>query len=206
MARRFGRYPVLLGGLLLLLGGCASTAPTRFYILTALPSSARLQPLPGDRRDIVIGVGPVELPRYLDRPQIAARMGRHELRFAEFDQWAEPLQDNVTRVLAENLSLLLATDYVVTHPWPRSAALTFQVLVRITRFEGTMGERGVLTAQWQIVDSQKRERMRKTSSFTLPVETADYRVLVAALSRALGDLSRDMAVALRALAQSEATR
>jgi hypothetical protein len=38
----------------------------------------------------------------------------------EFDQWAAPLQDTFVRVLAENLSLLLGTDRVLLHPWPRT--------------------------------------------------------------------------------------
>jgi len=49
------------------------------------------------------GVGPVTLPPYLDRSQIVMSDRANELNLAEFDQWAESLQTNFTRVLGENL-------------------------------------------------------------------------------------------------------
>jgi uncharacterized lipoprotein YmbA len=205
MNARCARYTILLVFLpLLLLGGClGTTAPTRFFLLTALSDTERLEGRAGAGGQLVIGVGPVELPRYLDRPQIATRAGQHELRLAEFDQWAEPLQDNVTRVLAENLSRLLAADDVVIHPWPRSAHVAYQVLVQVTRFDSTIGAQSMLTARWQIIDVQEdRELLRKTSSFAVPIEASDYGAIVAAMSRGLGDLSREIAGEMRALAQN----
>ncbi len=208
MNARFTRYTIMLVWLsFMLLGGCGSSAPTRFFLLSAVSDAERLPRRAGDVGQLAIGVGPVELPRYLDRPQIATRAGQHELRLAEFDQWAEPLQDNVTRVLAENLSHVLAIDDVAIHPWPRAAQVAYQVVVRVTRFEGTMGEQGVLTARWQIIDVQEdRELMHQTSNFQVPVEASDYSAIVAAMSRGLGDLSRAIAAEISALAQSRAAR
>jgi len=208
MDDRIAGYPLLLFGLVaVLLSGCASTAPTRFYVLTAVPETAPRRPQAGDGRPLAIGVGPVALPRYLDRPQVATHASPHELRFAEFDQWAEPLQDGVTSVLAENLSHVLGTDHVATHPWPRSAPVAYQVVVRMIHFEGTLDGQSQLTAQWQIVDAEdQKELMWKTSRFQSPVETADYRSMVAALSHSLGALSQDIAVALMALTQKQAVR
>ena len=48
-----------------------------------------------------IGVGPVTVPDYLDRPQIATRSSSSSLQFSEFDRWAEPLEKNLMRVLAD---------------------------------------------------------------------------------------------------------
>ena len=88
---------------LLGLGACAST-PSRFYILNTLTASETI-PATAAARGPVIGVGPITFPKYLDRPQIVTRASRHQLTLGEFDRWAEPLQDNVSRVLAENLAL-----------------------------------------------------------------------------------------------------
>jgi hypothetical protein len=49
------------------------------------------------------------------------------LTLGEFDRWAEPLQDNVSRVLAENLAFLMPTDQSLLQPRPRSAVLDYQV-------------------------------------------------------------------------------
>ena len=187
----------------LLAASCAITTPTQFYVLTAVPSSAPLQRLPGDKRNLTISIGPVELPGYLDRPQIATRLSPTTLHFSEFHQWAEPLKDSVTRVLAENLSHLLATDYVVSHPWTRSTAMGYQVQVYLTYFEGMFGDQSLLKARWHILDTEAQEELiRQTSSFTAPANTEDYETMVAAMSQTLEKLSHDIAVALRALAQN----
>ena len=80
-------------------------APTRFYLLPTLTDVS--SPAAMGERALTIGVGPVTLPPYLDRPQIVTRASRAQLHLAELDQWAASLQDTVARVLAENLSLLM---------------------------------------------------------------------------------------------------
>src|SRR5215831_18341660 len=109
----------LLGVCLLGLSGCASSPPTRFYVLPSL-TSADTAP-PAAPRDLTIGVGPVTLHPYLDRLQIVTRASRARLALGDFDQWAASLQDSVTRALAENLSLLIPTDRVLLYPWSRTA-------------------------------------------------------------------------------------
>jgi len=101
--------PVLvpLSCVLLVLGGCLCTPPSRFYLLPTLTDVS--SPAAMGERALTIGVGPVTLPPYLDRPQIVTRASRAQLHLAELDQWAASLQDTVARVLAENLSLLMPT-------------------------------------------------------------------------------------------------
>jgi hypothetical protein len=41
----------------------------------------------------------------------------NELQSDTFSQWAEPLETNFARVLAENLSVLLTTERVAVYPW-----------------------------------------------------------------------------------------
>ncbi len=96
-----------LCALLITLGGCAGTPNSRFYLLeplTGAPGPEGTVPLD---RAISIGLGPVTLPEYLDRPQIVTRTDRNTVLLAEFDRWAEPLSGNVSRTLAENLTYLL---------------------------------------------------------------------------------------------------
>jgi hypothetical protein len=100
---------LLLGAILVWGGGClgGASAPTRFYTLVpvavppteANPSAAERGP--------AIGVGPVTLPGYLDRREIVTRRGRDEIELGEFDLWSEPLKDGATRVLGEDLAILL---------------------------------------------------------------------------------------------------
>ena len=87
----------------ILLPGCGSTRPTEFYLLTPLPAAVEAE------KDLTIGVGPLTLVDYLDRPQIVTREKANKVLLNEFHQWAEPLKDNLLRILAMNLSALKIT-------------------------------------------------------------------------------------------------
>jgi uncharacterized lipoprotein YmbA len=52
-------------------GACASP-PSRFAILNTLPALETV-PAAAAPRGLVIGVGPIRVPKYLDRPQIVPR-------------------------------------------------------------------------------------------------------------------------------------
>ncbi len=64
------------------LWGCTVTPPSRFYILTPLDSLAAGKKTRGAQNTPIIGIGPVELPGYLDRPQIVTRAGGNQLNLA----------------------------------------------------------------------------------------------------------------------------
>jgi len=187
------------------MAGCNLTTSqlTHFYVLTPLARSDRLQPIAGDKLELALGIGPVTLPRYLDRPQIVTRLDANRLDMAEFEQWAEPLQESVIRILAENLSLLLSTDQIEVFPWQRSARFDYQIVVTILQFESHPAAEAVLTARWVLYGAGgEEERMRNAFTVTVPQESENYKSIVSAMSHALGALSRDIAVSLRAVAQT----
>ncbi|HEX5606452.1 MAG TPA: PqiC family protein, partial [Candidatus Binatia bacterium] len=64
-----------------------------------------------------LGIGPIKIPRYLDREQLVTRISQNRFAIAENDRWAEPLEENFSRVLSENLSILLQIDRVAAFPW-----------------------------------------------------------------------------------------
>jgi len=178
--------------------GCFRSAPTKFYLLHALDNPSAQSAIP---RQINVGVGPVEIPEYLNRPQIADRISATELRFAEYSRWAEPLERCVQRVLAENLSLLLGTERIESYPWRPSLPIDYQVRVRITQFDGTAGAGVRLVAYWNIYgkDGMAALMDRKTA-ISEQAEKGGMADIVQAHNRALEKLSRDIADALRATA------
>jgi uncharacterized lipoprotein YmbA len=158
------------------------------------------------QRDLTIGVGPVTLPPYLDRPQIVTRASRAKLVLADFDHWAASLQDMVTRTLAENLSLLVPTDRVVLHPWPRTTEPDYQVTVEMTQFDRDPGGEVVLTARWSLLDANGKELVMRKARFTAPAGGQESEATVTAMGRTLDALSRDMAAALLTIIQQATTR
>ena len=183
--------------LLVLIGfaaGCVGTTPeSRFYVLS--PMTAPDKKLPVDE---LVGVFPVRLPEYLDHPQIITRVSPNELRKSEFDRWAEPLKENFTRVLVENLISLLGSDKVLAMPRTIDIAITRSVFVEIFQFDGNSGGEVVLFARWSVFRNNfKTPLQTKTSTFKESTGGPGYEPFVAAGSRALASLSLEIASAIK---------
>jgi uncharacterized lipoprotein YmbA len=179
---------------LVFLAGCGVTQPARFYILTPVEFAGE-SPLPGP----ALGIGPVNFPAYLDRPEIAHRSGGNQLYFADSDRWAEPLKTTFSRTLAENLSVMLPSDRVNLYPWARSTRIDYQVSIDVLRFDADASGTVVLVAGWEISrpdDSTVISRHKR--SYTEPAGGMVYPAIVAAQSRAVERLARDIVAAIAA--------
>lgn len=176
------------------LAGCAGTQPSKFYRLSNLQDPQVVKEvLPADL-DIAIGVGPINIPDALKRPQIVTLTSQNELSLAEFDRWAGALEDNMATVVAENLSMLLSTDHVYMYPWSSSVTINYQLAVDVIRFDGTLGENAVFVTRWTIFgENGQKMLMKKRLQYIEPAEGNDYGALVGAMSRTLADFSRDIA-------------
>jgi uncharacterized lipoprotein YmbA len=184
----------LAATLLLLVAACSQTPPTQFYTL----SSMQLPASDVGRPNTVVGVGPVTLPEYLDRPQIVTRESGNRVMLADFSVWVEPVNGMFMRVLVENLSLLLATDNVIALPQRRPMRLDYQVEVDVTRFDADLSGRALLDARWRVF-GRDGERLIGEGRSTIVVPAAEpgtYEAIVAALSKALGQMSAAIASAI----------
>ena len=144
----------------------------------------------------------MKIPQYLKRPQIVTRTSRNELEMAEFDKWAEPLEENFSRVLAENLAILLATDRIFSYPWKRDTPVDYQVAVEVSRFDAEARGNALLRGRWTLFGGPNQDVLLiRSMNFTEPTPKEDYRALVEALSRILEDLSREIAEAIKTLVE-----
>jgi len=193
--RSLAHAVVLLGALMLFLYSCAGkSASSKFYVLSPLPQSA-LSPAEG----ITLGVFPVAMPDYLDRPQIVTRVSENELKIDEFSRWAEPLKESFTRALVQNLSSLLDTAKVIKTTGSAGFPMALQVGVEVVQFDGTPGGDVVLIVKWGLFEADgKKLLLAKRSSFRESTGSATYEALVAAESKAVAALSREIAEAIRA--------
>ena len=193
---------IILGVIYLISGSCAlrTGATTRFYILSPLVHTAVEKQDEKGKNCKTIGIGPLDLPAYLDRPQIVTRVNPDELKLAELDNWAEPLKDNITRVLAENISRLLCTEDVVIFPWKQSSHVDYQIDIKIVWMDGKLGEKAILATQWAVIDaSGKSVLLTKRSQYTESVTETTYSALVAAYNRLIANFSHDIAQAVKSL-------
>ena len=146
-----------------------------------------------------LGIGPVDFPAYLDRPEIAHRSGDNQLHFADSDRWAEPLKTTFIRTLTENLAVMLPSDRISLYPWARSTRVDYQIGIDVVRFDADASGKIVLLAGWEIIrpdDSTVVSRHKR--SYTETAGGIVYPAIVAAQSRAVERLARDIVTAITA--------
>jgi len=193
-----GCWLVLLG-CILLLTGCARTAPVSYYQLSA-QEAARNVLAGAEAGKMVLGIGPVRLPEYLDRPQIVTRLTANRLQLADSQRWAEPLGENILRVLGENISALLGTERILLYPWPTSRATDYQLLVEVLHFENESDGAARLVALWSVKGKDGAMVLEeRRSSHLIPAPSRDQEGQVGALNAALGSFCREISQALMPL-------
>jgi uncharacterized protein len=181
--------------------GGSVTPPPNFFVLSTPEGLAAEKPTKKRSAEISLGVGPIVLPPHLDRPQIVTKSTRHKLDLDEFNQWAEPLKDNFTRVLAENLSILLGTDRVAVYPWRSSIPVGYQVSAEVVRFDGQLGGNSTLVVRWNVFGKGGREILfTRRSVFTKRSNGTSFEGMVSAMSDTIAAFSREIAAATGALA------
>ena len=188
----------------LVLCGCLGRSPqTKFYLLHSV-DSPEATGVVKTKEGLRLGIGPVELSEYLDRPQIVTQTSKSELRVDQFNQWAETLEFNIASVLARNLSALLSTQNLFLFPWAGSTQIDYQVKLAIVDFKGTPGGNVILRAQYTILDGSKKLLKMNVVNVSQPISAPGYEELVSSMSRALDDLSRQIAQVIMALPKEEA--
>jgi uncharacterized lipoprotein YmbA len=166
--------------------------PTRFYVLstTVAPSNAA-------NGALGIGLGPIAMPGYLRRPMLAVRVDGTQVRYADFDRWAEPLPTQFARTLGRDLSALADSARIVPYPWYPATGVDVVVRVDVSAFEADVHGNARLDACWTIRDPRTAAvRREDCSSIAEAVDADDPQRQVAALSRTVGELAQRIASGL----------
>ena len=185
----------------LALTGCLGgpSGPTNFYMLSPLsPSQAGTAAASAEGR-IRIGLVTVVVPEYLNRNEIVVNLDNTVYRLAEFNQWAEPLNDNLTRVLEENLTNLLRGDSIdVFLASDSSIPADYRLEVDVLRLDGNFGGQVALISQWALLETEEGGLMlMRRSEYQELAADQTVKELVLAQSRVIEKLSRDIAAAIK---------
>ena len=187
--------PALL--LALAVGGCGSSPPVRYYDLEVLETGYVAD---GDTH-LTVGVGPLRTPDYLSRSQFVTRGSDARIEVDDFNRWIEPLDDAIYRIISENLDNLIDAAVVVSFPYTHIAALDYQLIGRISRFDADKDGTAVLQIQWGVITSRDDfvVRPRRARYEARATQTGDYPALARAMSEVLQQFSRDVAAELQAV-------
>jgi uncharacterized lipoprotein YmbA len=187
----FGNIGRVFFFMVFLLASCSTTPAVRYYTLNPF---SEMQPdisqaVSGDT--LAIGVGPMEFPKFLDRPQIVTRKSQNRVEVSEFHRWAGSFSGDFLRVLARNISMLLPADRVAAYPWTDQFSPIYRIQLIVEQFDGRFGGDVVLNVTWSVWNQKdSNEPVMKHTRIKEPVSAEDYESLVAAQSRAIGTLSR----------------
>jgi len=182
-----------------LISGCASSKPSRFYTLNAMETAQDAPKKVVEGQQVFIGLDPVAIPGYLDRPHMVTTDNGNELHISEYDRWAGPLRENIDRVILENLSILLSGEPVCVIGEKRGVTLHYRLAINFTRLD-IVRERNVeLKAQWTLVGQDGQPVLVRESIVSESIGDKDCSARVSAMSRSLGRLSRDIAEEIRSV-------
>ncbi len=199
------RYGIIFCLMVFVFVGCRSATPTvTFYNMTALDKVEIDNPDQKAMKDMGIGIGPVQFPTFLDRPQIVTRSGVSSFNLSEFHRWGGQLDHGFLRVMAEDLSILLSTNRVDTYPWRDQDDPDYKISFVVHQFDGRLNDSVLLNVTWTIRGQDSATVLHaQRSSIQQPVSGKGYDAFISSHSQALAELSREIAVVVKSLSHKD---
>ncbi|MFU8763789.1 MAG: membrane integrity-associated transporter subunit PqiC [Haliea sp.] len=185
----------LLSGVaaMLLLAACGSSPQHNFYLLSAESRGGASGQSPS------LGIGPIEIPEYLNRNSLVYSRGSNQLHIANFERWAEPLEDGIQRVLGLNLAAQLGTQNIRPHPWQRTDTPAYAVQLWVLSLDAA-GQEAELVVEWRVSrPGESAPLERRISRLSQPLPGPEWQAADAAgaYSKLLQALSAEIAAVIR---------
>jgi uncharacterized lipoprotein YmbA len=177
------------------LTGCASSPQEQFYTLSAeAPAGAA----PPAGAAYSVAVGPATVPEAVDRPQLVLRVGTNQVEVVEGHRWADPPKTGIPQTIAQDLARELGTPQVWAYPAHPNREADYRVALDVQRFDSALGDAATVEVLWWVRRGRDGTPRAGRSTVREPA-AGGYAALVAAHSRALAAVSRDIAEAIRTL-------
>lgn len=186
---------------LIMFSACSSSSPVRYFSLNPIDADFRQDP----DDSVMLGLGPIRMPDYLNRSQIVTRGVDAEMQVDEFSRWSEPLTTSLLRIVSADVDNLLQGVVVVVFPYEPFVRnqVNYRLIGDVNRFDADDSGQVVLEVQWGIADVDggvvvpvRRNRYQTQTSIA-----DDTSAVVAAMNDALAQFSRDIASKLEAVSQ-----
>ena len=156
------------------------SVPAQYQLLTARAEKNTAAPLAGKS----IGIGPVQVAQFLQRPQIVTHGGGTQLDVEENSRWGEPLEQGIQRVLLQNIAALTGAE-TRNFPWRQNATPDYALRIDIIDLDKLSNGESTLEANW-ILEDLKNARVIKTQQERIN-SRSDYDDLFAQLARHIVD-------------------
>jgi uncharacterized lipoprotein YmbA len=178
---------------LLLLQSCASVPPTQFYSLEAIATPTTTQSI---TKKPLIGITQISLPSAVERKQIVTRDKNGQLTIAEQHQWAALLKQNMTEVLATNLTAKQPKFWFKAYPWSLLGMVDYRLVIDVTHLNIVLGKSIDFSVNWTILNEKNHTVLQHDSlELTRPLADENYSTAVLGLNALLDALSEKLATA-----------
>ncbi|MGI9330176.1 MAG: PqiC family protein [Gammaproteobacteria bacterium] len=185
--------------IVLLVVGCGSSPPVDFYTLQPIRGTVSSAPEGSE----ILGLGPLTLPDYLQRPQLVTQTGGGAVRLDEFNRWAEPLEVAMPRVVATNVDQLVSDLTVIPFPWDSRLRTDYRLLGRVNSFGADAAGLVVLEVQWGIQDRDAKLVLQpRRDRYQAQASSSDVAAVVVAMNSAVEQFSRDIASQISTVRQA----
>jgi len=175
---------------IIFLSACGSSPKTHFYMLNTHSS---VEKVINDDKNLRIGIWKVKLPELLDRQDIVNRTGPYTIELADFHQWAGGLSNDITQLIAGELSRHLKTDHVVISPWSSYRKNQYQIKIHITRLDGALGGESILSGGWSLLNAEgDKEITRNTFNYRALSNGKTYSEMVKTQSQLVIQLAEQI--------------
>ncbi|MDR2054619.1 MAG: PqiC family protein [Desulfovibrio sp.] len=162
----------------LALAACVRSAPTNYYLLESSTKPVQADSLPAK----TVRIARVAVPEYLNRGGLVSRIdGQTRLVIAQFDVWAEPLDQGVRRIVREELApRLLGSGVNVQAAGDDGGDAVLFLDVR--RLDGAPGGKAYAELHWMLKNRRDAVVAQGSHADEEPVRGREYADLARAQS------------------------
>ena len=197
--RLAARSALALCTLTLALGCLGTGKQPDFFTLATATGSEPGTPLAA-RPELGLSIGPIDFPRYLDRPEMVTRDGAHRLVLWNEHRWGGSLRTDILGAMARDLGTLLGTSRIAVYPAEARFLVDYRVLLELAEFEGIPGKSVTLRGRWTVASGKDgRALIVEETQLEQPVASASWEDLVSAHRAALGRVNREIAARIASL-------
>lgn len=158
-----------------------------YYLLDSNPKMSTIL----SSKTLNINIELTDFPEYLDRLQIVTRNNNNGINISDSGRWAEPLQDNLLRIIRESLALMLPNSSITVSPWENSNDEAIKVKLMINKFLGKLDEKTQIDIRW-IIDNG-RDQIIQEHFIDQQAIGNSYQDLVVGLNSGINIFSQGLA-------------
>lgn len=174
------------------IGACSigtTTKSSKYYVLDARIEKSNSHQL----SSLALGVGPISIPGYIDRPQFVTKTDTPELQIEEYARWAEPMDRMFSRALTQNIQILTDSQQIHSHPWSNASELKYRLSAKVIKFENNINGDALLVVHWELINTgNPSDTIVKQTMYNVLATGKDFSDRVNALNETIAQFAYDI--------------